>query len=257
MANDSHIHLTAPDVNARSTAQAFLSEMMNQGIERAAVVTPSTMGWDNSVTLQAVQDYPDRFIGIGRIDFSEGRGVTPLRALLDSGIRGIRLTFMGAEVAPLSGDAARIVGATLADADAVAEFHVSPDQLSVVAKFASDHPAVSVIVDHLGRPVSGKSGSEEHLSFLRLADLPNVFAKTPGFGFFSKRPFPHEDIYPFIDSAIDAFGAHRIMWGSDWPGCEDFGPYGDALSSVKRSLDRRSSQERAFVLRDTFQSLFP
>lgn len=256
-ANDSHIHLTAPDVNARGTAQSFLSEMIAHGIGRAAVVTPSTMGWDNSVTLQAVQDHPERFIGIGRVNFLEEDGIASLRTLLDSGIRGIRLTFMDTEVAPLSGDTSRIVGSALADAKAVAEFHVSPDQLSVVAEFASGNPKVSVIVDHLGRPVSGKPGSEEHLSFLRLAGLSNVFAKTPGFGFFSKRPFPHEDIHPFMDSAIDAFGAERIMWGSDWPGCEDFGSYGDALSSAKGSIDRRSSREKAFIMRETFYRLFP
>ena len=34
-----------------------------------------------------------------------------------------------------------------------------------------------------------------------------------------------EDLRPYVDHVIGAFGADRVMWGSDWPVCRLAGEY--------------------------------
>lgn len=57
-----------------------------------------------------------------------------------------------------------------------------------------------------------------------LARFPNVYIKVHGLGEFCKRrlpvtePFPFETpIPPLLNMAYEAFGASRMMWGSDYP----------------------------------------
>lgn len=108
-------------------------------------------------------------------------------------------------------------------------------QLTAVGEFAVRHPDLPVFIDHLGRPVSGTLGGPAHKAFLALEDLLNVFAKSSAMGFFSRRGFPYFDLTAFISAAIDRFGADRVMWGSDWPGCYEFGSYRLALDAIHRS----------------------
>ncbi len=254
--HDGHIHLTSPEVAENANAAALLADLDSLGITRAAVVTPSTMGWDNSVTFDAVSAHPDRFVAIARVDLTSPAGIGDLEDVLDRGAVGIRLTLLGAaSPPPLTGPVTEAMASMLAAHSAVAEFHCSPSQLGEVGSFAAAHPGVEVLIDHLGRPEAGTLGSSAHTDFLALAELPNITAKSPGLGFFSREPFPHRDIAPFLTAAIDRFGAHRIMWGSDWPGCLEFGPYSNTLEGARSALAERSDAERAAVLGGTFERL--
>lgn len=254
--HDGHIHLASSQVDENAYVAALLADLDSLGIVRAAVVTPSTMGWDNSVTFDAMEAHPDRFVAIARVDLTSPSGLDDLEQVLDRGASGIRLTLLGAPTPPpLTGRVAEAMASVLARHDSVAEFHCSPEQLFEVGSFAAAHPRVQVLIDHLGRPESGTLGSTRHSAFLRLAELPNVHAKSPGLGFFSHEPFPHSDIAPFLNAAIDRFGAHRIMWGSDWPGCREFGPYSNTLDGVRHALAERNNSELDAVLGGSFERL--
>lgn len=216
------------------------------------------MGWDNSVTLSALEEYPQRFVAIGRVDLDAKDGLIRLRTLLDQGFRGIRFTFFGAPRPPvLVGDHAQQMAELLIERNAVAEFHVAPESFSEIAEFSTRHPDLAIIIDHLGRPLPGSLGTKNHSALLDLARLHSVFLKTPSLGFFSQVPFPHEDLEPFLHAALDSFGAGRILWGSDWPGCEEYGPYRNTLEGLLLSLEKRSKGEKDSVLGGTFEKLFP
>ena len=69
-----------------------------------------------------------------------------------------------------------------------------------------------------------------------LARFPNAYVKIHGLGEFSQRampptePFPFvEPIAPLIEMAYEAFGASRMMWGSDYPPVSMREGYGNAL----------------------------
>jgi L-fuconolactonase len=51
-----------------------------------------------------------------------------------------------------------------------------------------------------------------------VAEHPNVLAKVSGLNTALSWPdWTLEDLRPSVDVALDCFGAHRLMCGSDWP----------------------------------------
>lgn len=256
-ANDGHVHITSRIAGTRSSAADLLAEMDSAGVQRAAVVTPSPLAWDNSITFDAVATAPDRFVAIARINLRAANGMDALRDVIARGARGVRITLLSeTDLEWLTSAQMGEMASAMADSGFVAEFHCQPAQLATVGIFASRHTRVPVLIDHLGRPTSGAVGGLEHEAFLALADLPNVFAKSPALGFFSRRRFPYADIAPFVSNAIDRYGADRIMWSSDWPGCYEFGPYRQTLEGMLAALGGYDNRDREAVLSGTFNRLF-
>jgi L-fuconolactonase len=92
-------------------------------------------------------------------------------------------------------------------------------QLDEVLELVSQCPQVSFVLDHLGKPAV-KAGLTEpwqtHLS--RLADFPNVFCKLSGL--VTEADVAHwtpEQLQPYINHVLTAFGPERVMYGGDWP----------------------------------------
>lgn len=128
-------------------------------------------------------------------------------------------------------------------------------QLSAAVLFADAHPAVPLVLDHLGKPPLGGSaeGMREWSRLLRaLGERPNVCAKLSGVTHRGTRAPHPEELAPVLDVALEAFGAERLMLGSDWPvstALED--AQDDTLpgswSPMLHSLHRLSDHERALV----------
>ena len=82
------------------------------------------------------------------------------------------------------------------------------------------HPELVVIVDHLGlrqNPTFGLDSPpmRDLPRLLELAEHPNIRVKLSGVPTLSGTAYPFEDLWEGLDQVIDAFGAERLMWGSD------------------------------------------
>lgn len=253
-AHDAHVHLSSLSPDADHSVAALLSAMDSAQVERAAVVTPGTMGWDNEVTFGAVEAHPERFVAIVRVN-PEAPDVLPrLTEALERGARGLRLTLFDRHDDLLSDPGLSAIAELLTDHGAVMEMHARPDQLDSVARLAQVHPSLAILVDHLGRPDTSVGPEDDsYAAFRALAAYPNVVAKTPNSSYFSHSPSPYPDLAPHLEYALDAWGADRLMWGSDWPLCVARDTYRDAFEPLVTVLERRSSQEREAVLRTTFE----
>jgi L-fuconolactonase len=53
------------------------------------------------------------------------------------------------------------------------------------------------------------------------------------------------DFEPYLDVVFNAFGAKRVMFGSDWPVCNLAGGYQQMLSVVKNYTSKLSSNEQS------------
>src|SRR5438105_14398745 len=95
---------------------------------------------------------------------------------------------------------------------------MNPDQLQALDSLAARFPAVLIVIDHLGHPnaVTGTKSADFN-SLLGLARNMNIFVKVSGFYHFSQRPYPYEDCADMFRAVYDAFGADRLIWGSDFP----------------------------------------
>jgi L-fuconolactonase len=60
-----------------------------------------------------------------------------------------------------------------------------------------------------------------------------------------------DDLEPYLNVVLEAFGPDRLMIGSDWPVCLVAGSYGSVMNLVVDFIRRLSSDEQARVLGGT------
>lgn len=92
--------------------------------------------------------------------------------------------------------------------------------LGATRRLIETSPDVRVVIDHLGIPQRPGSTPDDppFLRFdevLRLAELPNAYAKVSGLPTLSVEAFPFPDLHARIRRLRDAFGAERMLWGTD------------------------------------------
>ncbi len=142
------------------------------------------------------------------------------------------------------------------DVVAVLERH-----LELVPVIAERFPKLRLVIDHLAKPPLGRDLAPWSERLRRAAAHPNVFAKVSGLypAQGDRHPWTVDDIRPAFDTALDAFGAERLMFGSDWPICEVAGGYllitrallelASGLSHTERSALRGDTAVRCYGLR--------
>ena len=53
---------------------------------------------------------------------------------------------------------------------------------------------------------------------------------------------------PFVETALENFGADRCMFGSDWPVCELAASYQQVFEALKNCIGELSDSEKAKIL---------
>ncbi|MTE22285.1 amidohydrolase family protein [Streptomyces sp. TRM43335] len=141
----------------------------------------------------------------------------------------------------------------LAAAGLVHELVVLPHQLPAAAEAAAAHPDLLFVLDHLGKPpvAEGRSASWAR-DLRRLAGLPNTLGKLSGLVTEAHwDTWTVEDLRPFADTALEAFGPERLMFGSDWPVCLLAAPYRRVVGTARELTAALTPAERAAVLGGT------
>lgn len=122
--------------------------------------------------------------------------------------------------------------------------------LPVAAEFVTRFPRQRFVLDHLAKPeiASGRIGEWE-TGVRRLAEAPNVWAKLSGLVTEARwASWREQDLRPYLDVAMDAFGPERLMVGSDWPVCTVASDYARTMRVWVEYLANRPAAERAAVL---------
>jgi len=94
-------------------------------------------------------------------------------------------------------------------------------QLALVPELCARHDKYWLVLDHLGKPAIGGSDDaawQRHLN--AVAAYPHVVCKVSGLVTeVVSAALSREEIFRYLDIALDAFGTSRLMFGSDWPVC--------------------------------------
>jgi L-fuconolactonase len=96
---------------------------------------------------------------------------------------------------------------------------VAHHQMGSILKFVERVPEVQMILDHLGKPPIRAGKMSPWVEQLRaLARFPHVMCKISG-ATTEAHPlhWTPDQLKPYIDAAIEAFGFKRILFGGDWP----------------------------------------
>ncbi|MFE2722538.1 amidohydrolase family protein [Kitasatospora sp. NPDC059327] len=128
---------------------------------------------------------------------------------------------------------------------------VTARQLPAATAAAAGLPGLTFVLDHLGKPPVATGALEPWAGELRrLAALPNTVGKLSGLVTeAASGRWTAEDLRPYAETALDAFGPRRLLFGSDWPVCTLRAGYPEVVRTAGQLLDGLGPDERDAVLR--------
>ena len=86
--------------------------------------------------------------------------------------------------------------------------------------FAQRHPELAIVLDHAAKPAviaADRPADDWCYAITRMAGMPNVYCKISGLSTEAGKDQGEAELAPYIQHLLQAFGARRLMWGSDWP----------------------------------------
>jgi L-fuconolactonase len=132
---------------------------------------------------------------------------------------------------------------------------VLPRHLEHVPVLAERHPGLRLVIDHLAKPPIRERGRRPWADLLAdAAAFPNVSAKVSGLNTAADwETWTAADLRPYVEHALEVFGAGRLMFGGDWPISVLAGGYRKVWDETARLLDglALTPADRARVLGGT------
>jgi L-fuconolactonase len=119
--------------------------------------------------------------------------------------------------------------------------------------FVDRHPEQVFVLDHIAKPRIAENALEPWATNIReLAQRPNVYCKLSGLVTEADYAAWTEDqLRPYMETVLDAFGPQRVMFGSDWPVCLVACEYTRWHGIVSHFVAKLSADEQARVLGGT------
>jgi L-fuconolactonase len=134
---------------------------------------------------------------------------------------------------------------------------VLPHQIPAATYAAAAVPGLTLVLDHAGKPPIASGDLEPWASAINaFAAQPNTVCKLSGLvtEAASGARLPH--FRPFADVIMSAFGADRIMFGSDWPVCLLACDYAGVVGLARALVGGLSDSERMAVFGSTARQVY-
>lgn len=134
--------------------------------------------------------------------------------------------------------------------DYVYDILIFPHQLGATLEFVRQFPHQKFVIDHIAKPYI-KDGFFDGWAVLmkEIAKQQNVHCKLSGMiteaDYDSWTP---QQISPYMDLTLKAFGPERIMYGSDWPVCLVAGNYSQVKKLVTDFIGELSDDEQLGIM---------
>jgi predicted TIM-barrel fold metal-dependent hydrolase len=219
---DCHMHIydarfpVAPNATLRPPDALVTDYKLLQkriGTTRNVIVTPSTYGTDNRVTLEAMQQIGPNARGVAVVDTSVKDD--ELKRMHDLGIRGIRFNLVqaGATTAEMIEPLSKRVN----DLGWHIQIHMKGEQIAGIEDLLLRVPS-PIVFDHLGRLAQPNALDNPGFKTIsKLIDKGRTWVKLSGAYQDSKVGAPsYSDTVPVARAYIKA-APQRMVWASDWP----------------------------------------
>lgn len=126
-----------------------------------------------------------------------------------------------------------------------------------VAALVDACPDVSFVLDHLGKPdIAGGEWQPWRDQLVELARRPNLVCKLSGSTSEAGPGWSDDAVRPYLEHALETFGANRCMFGSDWPVATLTTPYTRWLDLVTAVLAGCSESDVDAVFAGTAQRVY-
>lgn len=274
---DIHPHVVSPDLekypldplggkrstwsSAHSlTPDQLVAAMDRAGIDKCALVHSSTTyGFNNTLVCDAVAAFPDRMTGVCSIDVLAPDAVSTLKGWLDRGCTGLRMFTTGSTMPEQSRwlndpktypvwEYASQIGMPICIQCRIDGFDMLED---LMQRF----PDVPVILDHLAQPdLSAGDPYSAAEPVMQLAKYKQIVIKfTPvALAACNKGSATPETFLPRL---VNAFGAERIAWGSNYPASS--GDLPDMIAEAESAFSFLTQPERDLIFGGVAMRLYP
>jgi L-fuconolactonase len=131
-------------------------------------------------------------------------------------------------------------------------------QLPPAIELVDRHPAQVFVLDHIAKPRI-KDGVFEpwNTNIRELARRENVFCKLSGMVTeASWDDWTPEQLRPYVETVLAAFGPARTMFGSDWPVCLVASGYARWVATIQGFADRLTPDEQAQLFGGTAERVY-
>lgn len=110
---------------------------------------------------------------------------------------------------------------SLSEFDFTYDILIYARQLPAALELVAALPEQRFVIDHMAKPEIKANGRMAWARQMRtIAQNPNVFCKISGLVTEANwHTWKSGDFKPYLDVVFEAFGAERLMFGSDWPVC--------------------------------------
>lgn len=121
------------------------------------------------------------------------------------------------------------------------------------AALGRELPDLPMVIDHLAKPrIKDGTMDDWKTNFQKAAEFPNIFCKLSGMITEADwQNWQPADLKPYVETALEAFGPERLMFGSDWPVCELAGSYADVFGALKEILGPLGESETRAIFAGT------
>jgi L-fuconolactonase len=136
---------------------------------------------------------------------------------------------------------------------------VMPHKLAdvrAVARLAQRNPGVRIVIDHLAKPLTAPSAAEWDAAMSEAARQPNVLTKVSGWTTPVRPGWSGDDIRPYVERAVELFGADRLMYASNWPVTLLAGSYEQVWHETNEALRNCSGPERQAIFAGTARAVY-
>jgi L-fuconolactonase len=239
--------------NRHVSAEDLLVMMQAVGVGAALLTSPAHYGDNHDYAFDSAARHGGRLGVVAPVSPATPNVTRYVRAFRDRpGGVAIRLPSSN-RLSPLDPAYTPILRA--AEQGGVPVFLGAPGYLTETRLLAGKHENVLFVIDHLGHPVadSGPQELDDLANLIALAACPNVAVKCTDAPRFARDPYPFADIWPSLREIIQAFGARRVMWGSDITRIQRY-TYAEALGYMRYS-EQLSETELEYLLGGAIREL--
>lgn len=127
-----------------------------------------------------------------------------------------------------------------------------PQQLPFACRAIEQIPELDVVIDHLSKPQYGPELQKEWRSWMKeFARNPRVYCKLSGMVTEVGADWSIADFQAHVEYIFEIFGAHRVMFGSDWPVCLQVASYKEVVTLAEHFTSQLKDEEQDSVWGET------
>uniref|UniRef100_A0A7N0U9Z4 Amidohydrolase-related domain-containing protein n=1 Tax=Kalanchoe fedtschenkoi TaxID=63787 RepID=A0A7N0U9Z4_KALFE len=277
---DSHLHVWAAPQEAAQKYPYFpgqeptlpgnvdlLIECMEEaGVDGALIVQPINHKFDHSYVTSVIRKYPAKFIGCCLANpANDGSGVGELeRLILKDGYRAVRFNpYLWPSDEKMTNEIGRSMFSKAGELGVPVGFMCMKGlnlHISEIEQLLTDYPSTTVLLDHLAFCKPPVNEEDHHIlsSLLNLSRFPQVYVKFSALFRVSRQPPPYLDLSDLLSQVVSNFGAHRVMWGSDFPFVLSECGYKGGKEAVEQIANQisLSQSEKEWIMGKTMARLF-